>query len=145
MKFLVDTNILLRLVQKQSSQHLIAVNAVRQLLLRGDKLSITLQNASEFGNVCTRPAGVNGLGLAVAEVDLELTAIEGIFELLPDNEDVYKNWRQLVVDYLVSGIKVHDAKIVAAMKAHGLKFLLTFNDKDFRRFADIVAVTPGQI
>ena len=79
MNYLADTNILLRLVQTQSLHHAEAKNAVDKLLKQGDTLFITLQNVSEFWNVCTRPADKNGLGFTVAETDAELTKIRTNF------------------------------------------------------------------
>jgi predicted nucleic acid-binding protein len=44
----------------------------------------------------------------------------------------------------VSGVQVHDARLVAAMKTHGVTHILTFNVVDFQRYADeeIIAVDP---
>ena len=66
MNYLTDTNILLRLVQTSSQHHTTAKNAVDKLLKQGDTLFVTLQNISEFWNVCTRPADKNGLGFTAA-------------------------------------------------------------------------------
>ena len=132
MKYLTDTNILLRLVEPNSPHHAEAKNAVDKLLKRDDTLFITLQNVSEFWNVCTRPNDKNGLGFTVAKTNAELTKIEQVFDLLPDTTEVYKNWRELVVKHSVSGIQVHDAKIAAAMKAHNIENLLTFNAKNWK-------------
>lgn len=145
MKYLADTNILLRLVQTQNSLHAEVKNAVDELLKNGDMLFITLQNASEFWNVCTRPLDKNGLGFSPTQTDAELAVIEQVFDILPDTIDVYKNWRELVVNHSVSGIQVHDAKIVAAMKAHNIQHLLTFNTKDFKQYTNIQAVEPKEI
>ncbi len=137
MKWLTDTNILLRLVEITALQHLEAKNAVDKLLKRGDTLYIFLQNISEFWNVCTRPKDKNGLGFSIAQTEAELSKIEQVFDILPDTTDVYKNRRELVIKHSVSGIQVHDAKIAAAMKAHNIENLLTFNAKGFKRYADI--------
>ena len=145
MNYLADTNILLRLVDSQSSHHTEAENAVDKLLKRGDTLFITLQNVSEFWNVCTRPLDKNGLGFSIAETEAELSKIEQVFDILPDTLEVYKNWRELVVNHSVSGVQVHDAKIVAAMKAHNIQNLLTFNAKDFKRYTDIKAIEPKDV
>ena len=117
MKWLIDTNILLRLAQIASSQHLEAKNAVDELLKSGDTLYILQQNISEFWNVCTRPLDKNGLGFSIAQTEAELKQIEQIFEILPDTIEVYKNWRKLVVKHSVSGVQVHDAKIAAALES----------------------------
>jgi predicted nucleic acid-binding protein len=57
------------------------------------------------------------------------------------------NWCDLIVNHSVSGVKVHDAKIiiVAAMKAHNIQNLLTFNAKDFKCYTDIKAVEPKDV
>ncbi len=55
MIWLIDTNILLRLVQIADIHHTEAKNAVDKLLAQNFTLCILLQNVSEFWNVCTRP------------------------------------------------------------------------------------------
>lgn len=47
--------------------------------------------------------------------------------------------------HAVSGKNAHDARLVAAMLAHGLTHLLTFNDADFQRFTGITTVTPAAV
>ena len=42
----------------------------------------------------------------------------------------------------ILGVKVHDAWLVAAMKAHRVKRILTFNASDFARFDGIECVDP---
>ena len=76
---------------------------------------------------------------------MHLKRFERFFKFLPDTAEVYKNWRELVVKHSVSGIQVHDAKIAAAMKAHNIENLLTFNAKDFKRYSDIKAVEPKDV
>lgn len=145
MNFLTDTNILLRLVEPNSPHHAEAKNAVDKLLKRGDTFFITLQNVSEFWNVCTRPLDKNGFGFSISETEAELSKIEQVFDLLPDTIEVYRNWREFVVKHSVSGVQVHDAKIAAAMKGHNIENLLTFNAKDFKRYTDIKAVEPKNV
>jgi hypothetical protein len=60
-----------------------AKTAVDKLLKNGDTLFITLQNVSEFWNVCTRPKDKNGLGFSIAQTDSELSIIEQIFDFCP--------------------------------------------------------------
>jgi hypothetical protein len=45
----------------------------------------------------------------------------------------------------VSGKKAHDARLVAAMLAHGLSRLLTFNVSDFARYPGITVLEPAQV
>ena len=145
MKYLLDTNILLRLVEIIHQQHKETSEALKNLRKQNCTFYILLQNISEFWNVCTRPKDKNGLGFSIAETDLHLQKFERLFTYLPDNKETYENWRELVVKHSVSGVKVHDAKIVAAMKAHNIENLLTFNAKDFKRYTDIKAIEPKDV
>jgi hypothetical protein len=67
--------------------------------------------------------------------------------LLLDSPAIYQEWRQLVVSFGVSGVQVHDARLVAAMKVNGVTHILTFNTTDFVRYAStgIVAVDPTNV
>ncbi|MGL4882193.1 MAG: type II toxin-antitoxin system VapC family toxin, partial [Waterburya sp.] len=69
MNYLVDTNILLRLSDRNHPQHPIIRSVIRVLRSQGHSLYITPQNCAEFWNVATRPSDKNGLGL-----DTEKTA-----------------------------------------------------------------------
>ncbi len=145
MKYLLDTNILLRLIELTHKNHQETSEALRKLRQQNCTFHILLQNISEFWNVCTRPKDKNGLGLSIIETDAHLKRFERLFKYLPDTKETYENWRELVVKHSVSGIQVHDAKIAAAMKAHNIENLLTFNAKDFKRYADIKAVEPKDV
>ena len=100
------------------------------------------QNLVEFWRVCTRPVSANGFGLSIAETNGRAKVIERLFILAPDMPDVHTQWRGLVVTYAVSGIQVHDARLVAMMRVHGLADLLTLNVADFRRYPGISATHP---
>jgi predicted nucleic acid-binding protein len=43
------------------------------------------------------------------------------------------------------GVQVHDARLVAAMKAHGVTRILTINVTDFSRYPNIRAFAPTDI
>ena len=145
MAYLLDSNILLRYVEPAHPMHPDAVNAVAALLAAGEQVCILPQSVSEFWNVCTRPADKNGLGWTPAQTDKEVTRIEQLITVILDIPTIYGEWRQLVANHNVAGVQVHDARIAAAMKAHGLTHLVTFNTKDFRRYTGINAVTPAEV
>jgi predicted nucleic acid-binding protein len=75
-----------------------------------------------------------------------LRTFEQTFPQLPESAEVYDRWRELVVRYGVSGVQVHDARLVAFMLAHDVVRILTFNSADFRRYEalGIHAVEPGE-
>jgi predicted nucleic acid-binding protein len=145
MPYLSDTNVLLRWVQPSDPLNPVAQQSVKELLRQGAQVYVTPQNFIEFWNVATRPQNVNGLGMSPAEADAELQQLEQFFPLLPDIPSIFTHWRQIVVAAAVSGVKVHDARLVAVMQAHGMTHILTFNPSDFQRFPGITVVHPQDV
>ena len=145
MSVLVDTNILLRSVEPSHHHHAVAVAAVSQLLAANTSVYFTLQNVAEFWNVATRPAANNGLGLSIAATLEEVEKIEGLLTLLPDTPAVYAEWKRLVVENGVSGVKVHDARLIATMTTHGVRSLLTFDVDDFTRYTGVEVIHPKTV
>jgi predicted nucleic acid-binding protein len=146
MRYLLDTGILLRLVNRQADGHDAIRAAVRALKNLGHSTLSSFQNRSEFWNVCTRPQTARGgLGLTADETRRRLAAIERIAPILPDVPEVYEKWRELVTTLGVAGVQVHDAKLVALMITHGVSHILTLNARDFSRYLGIDAVAPGDV
>ena len=144
MSVLVDTNVLLRRTQSGGTQYGVAVESVRRLLVTGEPVYYTLQNIAEFWNVLTRPLEANGMGVTTAVALGEVEKIERAMELLPDSPAMYGEWKRLVVRHGVQGVKVHDARLVAAMNVHGVGRILTFNADDFTRYG-IEVVHPSSL
>ncbi len=142
---LLDTNVLLRLFKRDSQEFAMIRAALRSLSQKEVRLCYTSQNLIEFWNVVTRPIDRNGYGLSILEADETAHRIERAFVMLPDSEAIHHEWRRLVVAYGVSGAKAHDARLVAAMTAHGLDHILTLNDRDFTRYEGITVVHPGDV
>jgi predicted nucleic acid-binding protein len=134
--------VLLRRVKPDHSDYPPIVSAIEDILKRRGVLCYTSQNPAEFWNTSTRPMDRNGYGLSPGDTDLHAKFIENRLRLLPDNLEVHEEWRRLLVTYSVSGVQVHDARLVAEMRVHGLKRILTFNDKDFARYTDTQAIHP---
>jgi predicted nucleic acid-binding protein len=143
MRVLVDTNILLRSAQPNHPFCSQAVHAVSRLLRQKDSVFFCSQNIAEFWNVATRPAGINGLGLSIEEVVNEVASVENFLTLLPDIPGIYPEWKRIVAQHKVQGVKVYDARLVALMNLYGVDTLLTFNPDDFKRYANITALHPA--
>ena len=122
-----------------------ALSSLSALRRQGENLYLASQNLIEFWRTCTRPIDRNGLGMTIAESEVELMRLENIFPILPDNPEIYPQWRRLVITYGVMGVNVHDARLVAVMLVHGLTHILTFNTSDFVRYTEITAVHPTAI
>ena len=145
MDYLVDTNVLLRALAFANPLRPVARQAIRTLLRNGAALCVAPQNLVELWNVCTRPEKYNGLGKSVAATDRYLRFIESFLAVLPQTPDLFTKWRELVVTHEVSGTKVYDARLVAAMSLHHVDRILTFNTDDFARFKSIEAINPTGI
>jgi predicted nucleic acid-binding protein len=145
MQILLDSNILLRWLEAEQPDQVVVTAAVDRLLLSKDDPCYTSQNLSEFWNTLTRPVNRNGYGLSPEEANRRAIAIESRIQLLPDGLAIHKEWRKLLVSHRISGVQVHDARLVASMHVHGVKRILTFNTKDFMRFTDIEAIHPADL
>jgi predicted nucleic acid-binding protein len=120
-----------------------AVRSVAALIRGGEPVVITPQIVAEFWNVATRPVNSNGLGWSHQQALDEVVRIEGFLSLVIESTDVYNEWKRLVVDYGVTGVRAHDARLVAAMKIYGIHRILTFNTEDFTRYKEIEAIRPA--
>jgi len=133
MRYLIDTNILVRLSNSDDPKHGVASEAVERLTLRGGRLYLTPQTLIEFRGVATRPKAVNGLGFSLIEAENQMREFESVFPLLEDTPAIFPLWKNLVAAAGVIGKQVHDARLVAVCHAHGVTHLLTFNGPHFAR------------
>ena len=145
MSVLIDTSILLRNAQPSHSLCSQATYAVSKLLRQNEAVYFCPQTIAEFCNVATRPAGVNGLGFTDEEVWNEIQSIEGLLTLLPDIPGIYAEWKRLVKDHKVRGVKVFDARLAAVANVYGVGSILTFNAGDFKRYSNISALDPASL
>jgi predicted nucleic acid-binding protein len=113
--------------------------ALELLPEQGRDLHIVSQNLVELWVVATRPVEQNGLGMPASSVAPELERLKSMFLLLPDAGDL-SIWEALVTQHQVTGKPAHDARLVAAMQAHGLTAILTFDKSGFSRYPGIEVV-----
>lgn len=144
-KYLIDTNILARLLLPHDPLCPVATSAVDELKRRDEKVCIAPQNLIELWSVATRPINVNGLGMAPNRVSVEVDRIEKMFRLIEEPPTIYPRWRHLVGAHAVRGRQAHDARLVATMLEQAIDYILTFNVDDFARYADIKAVSPYDV
>jgi len=142
MNIFVDTNILLRSIQPKSAHHSAANLAIESTLKAGHVICVSSQIIYEFFAVATRPEAENGLGLSHCEADSQLEAFLSHMIVFYDSAEVTHLLRKLVVDYQITGKKIHDARIAATMISAGVRKIYSFNSTDFKRFADIEAISP---
>lgn len=134
MRVLLDTNILMRLVDKASAEHEVCVNAIQKLNDEGNDLLVCAQVLIEFWSAATRPKEANGMGMAAASAREWLEELLKSMELVSELPDIGIRWLDLVSKHAVISKQAHDARLVAFATGHKVDFLLTLNLKDFSRF-----------
>jgi predicted nucleic acid-binding protein len=142
---LIDTSTLLRTLQVRHPDHETATRALELLAERGQDLQIVPQNLFELWVVATRPAEQNGLGMLPLAAARELARLKSMLVLLPDTPAIYPLWESLVIRHRVSGKPAHDARLIAAMQAHGLNAILTFDQSGFSRYPGVEVVHPASV
>lgn len=145
MNVLADTNILMRVLNLADPAHAVAQAAVNTLRQQGGVTCIVPQTLYEYWSVSTRPVAQNGRGKSPAEVADDVQFLRSDFKLLLDEPAIFDEWLTLVTTHKVVGKPSHDARLVAAMLVHGVTHILTFNDKDFRRYSQITVLTPADV
>jgi predicted nucleic acid-binding protein len=145
MVYAIDTNILARSIHEGHPMQNVTKLAIKTLLDRGDLVCVLAQSLYEFWVIATRPLEANGFGMSTAETQIRLAEFETRITLKTDRPEIYAEWKRLVTQHAVMGKPAHDARIVAAMKVHGITHLLTFNVGDFKCFQQITVVSPNEV
>lgn len=129
--YLLDTNVILRLVDRNDAAHNQCQAAIEALITRGDEPCLAPQVLVEFWVVATRPAQSNGFGWDVATARNAVEGLRAQFALPPEGQELFEEWFRLVATCGVSGKRAHDARLAAFARVHELKAVLTLNPGDF--------------
>ena len=79
------------------------------------------------------------------EVLKEIEIIERVFNLLPDVPGIYPEWKRIVAQSRVERAQVFDARLVAVMNLYSIGHILTFDVKDFQRYANVEILDPAVV
>src|SRR5258708_33557997 len=135
MQCLLDTNVLLRALDRNHPQCRVVRRAIITLRRMESRLCLAPQNLIEFWAVATRPVDANGLGMSTGWAAAQVAKMKHFFAILPDTAEILPESERLVIQHQVSGKKTHDARLVAAMNVYGVSHILTFNVADFSRYS----------
>ena len=136
-----DTNILVYSVVRGAPLHDQAVEALARLRSRGTELWISRQIVREFLATVTRPQTF-ALPRPPAAWRDDIDRFQRDFHIAEDGPAVTAELLDLLARFPSGGKQIHDANIVATMRAHGVRQLLTHNIADFARFASAINVVP---
>lgn len=144
MLVVVDTNVLLRVIEPGHPQHDVAAASLRSIRARGHELCLLVQISYEFWLVATSSVEFGGLGMTAEEAEAELTQLgPPLFRLFRDEKTLNDQYRDYVNN--LAGKKDYDTRLVAEMQRHGLRNLLTFNLADFREHSEINLLDPVRV
>jgi toxin-antitoxin system PIN domain toxin len=138
----VDTNVLVYAHREDSPFHQPAFQRVAELAEGPAHWAIPWPCLHEFLAIVTHPriyAPATPLARALEQVDawLESPALR----LLTETTAYWTALRELLSTSRVGGPQVHDARIAALCRQHGVRELWSA-DRDFGRFTGLVVVNP---
>ena len=93
---LIDTNVLLRLLQPLHPQYPVAARALSELYKQKVDFCIAPQNLVEFWVVATRPIALNGLGMSPLTVAGQVQTLRALFRILEGTPGVAVLGRRLL-------------------------------------------------
>jgi toxin-antitoxin system PIN domain toxin len=138
----VDTNILVYAHREESPFHDRAARCVAKLAEGPASWAIPWPCLHEFLAIVTHPRICDPptpLAAALEQVDSWLESPTLV--LLTESEQHWSELRTLVLAGRVTGPRVHDARIAALCRQHGVRQLWSA-DRDFSRFSDLAAINP---
>ncbi|HTQ08968.1 MAG TPA: type II toxin-antitoxin system VapC family toxin [Fimbriimonadaceae bacterium] len=147
MRCLLDTNILLRLVQAKDPNNLALTRAVEGLQDSDVEVCCTAQALRELWHAATRQESANGLGLSHSEAGALLQKVVAQCTILYETESSFTEWRRIVEIDGITGAACHDANRAAIALVNGVDRILTFDGSDFRRFksAGLTVLEPKDL
>lgn len=138
----VDTNILVYAHREDSPFHDAAFRRVAELAEGVANWSIPWPCLHEFLAIVTHPriyAPPSSLEQAIAQAEAWLESPTLV--LLTETPRHWLTLRELLVAAHIAGPQVHDARIAALCRQHGVRELWSA-DRDFGRFAEVTVVNP---
>ncbi len=147
MRYLLDTNVLLRLVVVEDPEHQKVLEAVTRLTSEGHEIACTAQSLREIWHVGTRAVSANGIGRTPAEIKKLIEEILRRCVLLTEDETTFGRWLGLVSADGIRGAACHDANHAAVAMANGVDCVVTFDISHFKRFksSGVKAVRPEDV
>ncbi len=141
-KYLLDTNILLRLSNPSDEQHRLVTEAIVTLLMQADERYLTAQVLIELWVVATRPVDMNGLGWSPDKTRDIIDQLLQRFPIAEETPQIFSTWLAVVAEHKIKGKRTHDARVAAVMKTCDISHILTLNPDDFLGISGITVVHP---
>jgi predicted nucleic acid-binding protein len=143
--YLLDTNVVVRLMEPAAPEHAMVRDAIRHLITAGHTLVLAPQVLTELWVVATRPVEVNGFGWHPSKTADVIARLRSQFVLLDEGPAVFERWLAMVQATNVRGKCAHDARLAALMLSQGVTSILTLNTTDFDGLPGVSALHPSAV
>lgn len=138
----VDTNLLVYAHREDSQWHTIAYERIRELAEGRAPWALPWPCVHEFLAIVTHPRIFNPPTPLTMAIDQVAAWIESpSLHLLAETEQYWSDLRETLAAAKVTGSRIHDARIAALCRLHGVRELWTA-DRDFGRFTGLVVRNP---
>ena len=138
----VDTNILVYAHREDSPFHAAAVRQVAEIAEGSAAWAIPWPCLHEFLAIVTHPriyVPPTPTSTALAQVDAWLESPTLV--LISESDQHWTELREQISKGQVGGGRIHDARVAALCRQHGVRELWSA-DRDFSRFAGLTVVNP---
>ena len=138
----VDTNLLVYAHREDARLHAAAAACLRRLAEGSEAWALPWPCVHEFLAVATHPriyAPPTPVAQAVAQVDAWMESPSMV--PLGESPGYWRTLRDMVVGGRVAGPLVHDARVAALCRHHGVREIWTA-DRDFTRFPGVAVRNP---
>ncbi len=138
----VDTNILVYAHREDATFHEVALQRMTDLAEGSASWAIPWPCLHEFLAVVTHPriyAPPTPLRRALDQVEAWLESPTIV--LLAESAAHWPALRKMIAEGRIAGAQVHDARVAALCRQHGVRELWSA-DRDFSRFTDLAVVNP---
>ncbi|HEX5414091.1 MAG TPA: PIN domain-containing protein [Chloroflexota bacterium] len=140
----IDTNVLVYATVESAPFHAVARFTLDGLHQTSSQLWVSRQVLREYLAVLSRPQAFTN-PLTPAQLVGAVRRFIQQFQVADDGPHVTEELLKLINQYAVGGRQIHDANIVATMRAYRVSTLLTHNEDDFSRFLDLIEILPLRI
>jgi uncharacterized protein len=138
----VDTNILVYAHRRDSEFFQPAAAAVRRLAESPEHWAIPWPCVHEFLAIVTHPRifqPSSPLETAIAQIEIWLES--PVLRLIGESSAYWRTLAEILAQGKIVGPKVHDARIAAICRAHGIRELWSA-DRDFSRIRGVKVTNP---
>ena len=135
----VDRNVLVFSAVATAPFHEVARRELEYRRASSGELWISRQILREYAAVLSRPQSFTQ-PLPFADLVADVRRFMSEFRVAEDGAEVTEELLSILQRIPVGGRQIHDANIVATMRASRIRRLLTHNAEDFARFAGLITV-----